>query len=163
MKALLFGTVTHTLIVFFGNSLKNRNSLKKPNFFIVKLRLSIYGYRPGSSQPHVKKNNVIITPCSVSLAIRLSPYTNGHLTHHRKHPRFKGQHLFGLSSSQISTYYLPLNSCGEFFSFSKAKLNYWPINETHVVYFNQQMGAPHSLVKIICFCVKTSFLIFFPH
>ena len=32
--------------------------------------------------------NVIVTPCSVSLAIRQSPCMKGHLTQHRKHPRF---------------------------------------------------------------------------
>ena len=31
-----------------------------------------------------------LTPCSVSLAIRQSPYKKGHLTQHQKPPRFKG-------------------------------------------------------------------------
>ena len=39
------------------------------------------------------KNNVIVTPCSVSLAIRQSPDKTGYLTQHRKPPRFKGIHL----------------------------------------------------------------------
>ena len=33
-------------------------------------------------------HNVIVTPCSVSLATRLSPYTKGYLTQHWKPPRF---------------------------------------------------------------------------
>ena len=37
---------------------------------------------------------VIVTPCSVSLAIRQSPDKTGYLTQHRKPPRFKGKHLF---------------------------------------------------------------------
>ena len=35
---------------------------------------------------------VIVTPCSISLAIRQSPYTKGHITHHGKPPRIKGKH-----------------------------------------------------------------------
>ena len=35
-------------------------------------------------------NNVIVTPCPISLAIRQSPSRSGHLTQHRKPPRFKG-------------------------------------------------------------------------
>ena len=36
------------------------------------------------------EHNVIVTFCSVSLAIRQSPDTTGYLSQHRKHPRFKG-------------------------------------------------------------------------
>ena len=36
----------------------------------------------------VVTNSVIVTPCSVSSAIRQSPYTKGYLTQHRKPPRF---------------------------------------------------------------------------
>ena len=42
---------------------------------------------------HIRKlqtYNVIVTPCSVSLAIRQRSYTKGYLTHHWKPPRFKG-------------------------------------------------------------------------
>ena len=38
-------------------------------------------------------NIVIVTPCSISLAIRQSPYTKGHLTQYRKPLRFKGWHI----------------------------------------------------------------------
>ena len=33
---------------------------------------------------NIKVNNVIVTPCSVSSAIRQSPYTKGYLTQHQK-------------------------------------------------------------------------------
>ena len=38
------------------------------------------------------KYNVIVTPCFVSLAIKISGYSKGHLTHYRKPQRNKGQH-----------------------------------------------------------------------
>ena len=50
---------------------------------ILKCKHTIY-------QLILDKNYVIVTPCSVSLAIRQSPYTKGYLTQHWKPPRFKG-------------------------------------------------------------------------
>ena len=35
-------------------------------------------------------NNVIVTPCSISFAIRQSPDRKGHFTQHQKPQRFKG-------------------------------------------------------------------------
>ena len=46
-------------------------------------------------------NNLIVAPCFVSLAIRQSPCTKGHLTQHRKPPRFNGQHAFILKFEQL--------------------------------------------------------------
>ena len=42
----------------------------------------------------IKPNDVIVTPCSVSLAIRKSPNRTGHLIQHWKPLRFKGKHTF---------------------------------------------------------------------
>ena len=39
-----------------------------------------------------QRYKVIVTPCSISIVIRQSPYTKGHLTRPHKPPRFKGQH-----------------------------------------------------------------------
>ena len=51
---------------------------------------------------YTSTHNVIVTPCSISLAIRHSPRRTGHLTRHRKPPRFKGWHVY--FQTQIFTF-----------------------------------------------------------
>ena len=64
-----------------------------PQMLLGRIKVEIYRVSPNlNRQAHSLCEN--ITPCSVSLAIRQSPGTKGHLTQHLKPPRFKGQRVF---------------------------------------------------------------------